>query len=553
MQVDLTVTAVRDDAGNVTGYLGVALDVTARNQAEGDLIYAKEAAEAANHAKSDFLANMSHEIRTPINGIIGMEGLLQQTGLTGDQHEYLDALGNCANVLLELVNEVLDYSKIEAGRLEIHTGPVRLQSLLDETLAPMRLRAETAGLKFVTSVDPNLPAILETDGTRIRQVLNNLVGNAIKFTESGEISIRVGSVSVDADVHTIQFDVTDTGPGIPPDDQLLIFDPFIQSDSSSTRRFGGTGLGLTIANRLVELLGGKIWLNSQPGTGSTFHFTIGAKRMADITEPTGTGQSETALPEKSLRILLAEDHPVNQLFASRVLQKRGHEVTIAENGQDALTQVFSKDFDIVLMDIQMPVMDGLEAIARIRQREKGTGQRMPIVALTAHAMNGYDQKCYAAGADGYISKPLRPVDLFTTIRKLTTDCGTTRTATVESDSESKRSLIAASVILQNTGNDAELATELIEIFQTDLPDTIQQLEDAIRNEDLEVVSRLAHSLKSPLMMFGADESKEQSHKLEVVAREQEDDQIEETFRQLKQSLADVSRSLESVNLTEKDA
>lgn len=554
VRVDLTVTAVRDEAGDVTGYLGVAVDVTERNRAQMDLVHAKEAAESANKAKSDFLANMSHEIRTPINGIIGMEELLRGTSLTPEQSQYVEALGSCATGLLSVINDVLDYSKIEAGHLDIHFEPIHLRALVTKTLEPLRIRALQNGLNFVVTVDPLVPDDLESDPVRIRQVLLNLVSNAVKFTNKGEIAIRVYVVSQTQSGVILRFDVHDTGAGIPTAAQSYIFDPFTQSDNSTTRKFGGTGLGLSIARRLVQLLGGEIWFDSNEGEGTVFHFTIAARNVANApARPQPIPVNEPFAPvERVFNILIAEDHPVNQLFASRLLEKYGHRVTIVENGKEAVERVSSEDFDIVLMDIQMPVMDGLEAISRIRRNEAASGSRIPIVALTAHAMKDYDQQCYAAGADAYISKPLRPVDLKTTIDKLATSCRS-RVPACHSAFElpvtaPETNLVNKTIILDSTGNDLELANELIEIFQTDLPTTIQQLEDAIRDENLELVARLAHSLKSPLMMFGATAVRDDTHKLENVARDGITGEIIPVFQTLRHRLAEVSELLESMEL-----
>lgn len=562
IRADLTVTAVRDSQGHITGYLGVAVDVTARHQAELQLIEAKETAEAASKAKSDFLANTSHEIRTPINGIIGMQELLRQTQLTDEQSQYIDALGNCARVLLNVINEVLDYSKIEAGHLKIEHVPVELRGQVTNSLEPLQIRARQKGLRFTIELDQDVPTHVLTDPIRLTQILMNLVGNAVKFTSHGSIRVSVGIDYDESGLAILRFAVSDTGPGIEPAVQEAIFDPFTQSDSSTTRRFGGTGLGLSIASRLVELLGGDIQLESEPGSGTTFRFSVrtqitdAAPPESDSTDQNQPEPSDARDDTPGLKVLVAEDHPVNQLFASRILQRRQHDVTIATNGQEAVDHVHQQDFDVVLMDVQMPIMDGLEAIARIRQKEKGTGRRLPIIALTAHAMNGYDQKCYAAGADAYISKPLRPQDLFDTIEKLVQQRIPAVTANHSPEMEpvmtdtqpTSSAAISRATILENTGDDIELAEELIEIFQDDLPQTLQQLVDAIGEEDLDTVARLAHSLKSPLTMFGADTGKEQSHQLELAARDGQSESMQTEFQNLRTTLTMVSDELSGLKL-----
>lgn len=563
IRADLTITAVRDEQEQITGYLGVAVDVTVRHQAELQLIEAKETAESASKAKSDFLANTSHEIRTPINGIIGMQELLRQTQLTDEQSQYIDALGNCARVLLNVINEVLDYSKIEAGHLKIEHVPVELRGQIRDSLEPLQIRARQKGLRFTIEVDPDVPSHVLTDPIRLTQILMNLVGNAVKFTSSGSIGVSVGVESEESGLAVLQVAVRDTGPGIEKTVQEAIFNPFTQSDSSTTRRFGGTGLGLSIASRLVELLGGDIQLESEPGSGTTFRFSVRAQ-ITDAAPPesNSTDQDEETRPDAAdhdtpgLKVLLAEDHPVNQLFASRILQRHHHNVVVATNGQEAVDHVDQQDFDVVLMDVQMPIMDGLEAIARIRQKEKGTGRRLPIIALTAHAMNGYDQKCYAAGADAYISKPLRPQDLFDTIDKLVQQRANAVTAAESPEKEPvmtnnqrrPSASISRETILDNTGDDIELAEELIEIFQDDLPQTLQQLVDAIGEEDLDTVARLAHSLKSPLTMFGAETGKEQSHRLELAARDGQSESMQTEFQNLRTTLTMVSDELSGLKL-----
>jgi two-component system, sensor histidine kinase and response regulator len=547
-----------DKAGQVTGIAGVGRDITERRKVEREMQRAKEAAEAASRAKSEFLANMSHEIRTPLNGVMGMTDLALDTQLTVEQRDYLETVKASSDALLTVINDILDFSKIEAGKIDLEKVDFNLRDSLESMLKTVALRADEKALELLCDVAPDVPEIVCGDSTRLRQVIINLVGNAIKFTERGEVVVKVRLDSHDAAQCTLHFTVSDTGIGIPPDKRELIFAPFSQADSSTTRKFGGTGLGLTISTRLVAVMGGKMWVESEEGRGSQFHFTVclgapdttetqtvtmaalgilrgvrvlvvddnrtnrrvlegmlerwkmkatsvedGQKALEqlsaarDANEPFGLILTDMHMPKMDgftlvenirrrpelatatimmltsaghrgdaarcldlgvaayllkpirqselrdaitrllgargdpcaiplltrfsltdpvdspahLRVLLAEDNAVNQRLAMRLLEKRGHRVTVAGNGREALDALEKDKFDLVFMDVQMPEMDGLEATAIIREKEKSSGRRQPIIALTAHAMKGDREKCLAAGMDGYLTKPIRPPEL----------------------------------------------------------------------------------------------------------------------------------------------
>lgn len=561
IQVSISRANLRGADGKVSGVMAVMEDITERRRYEQELQKARSAAEAASRAKSEFLANMSHEIRTPLNGVAGMTELALETSLTPEQREYLEMAKSSANSLMTVINDILDFTKIEAGKLDLDPIEFGIRELVEDTARMLAFKADQKGLEIVADVDRDVPQTLVGDPTRLRQVLFNLLGNAVKFTEHGEVILEVKCAETMENRVRLHFSVKDTGIGIQEERQQAIFDAFTQADSSTTRRYGGTGLGLAISLRLVRLMGGEIWLESEIGKGSTFHFTAGfnvgdavapsdaiefsrlqnlrvlvvddsstnrrilqqmlmnwgmqpalaqegeealvllhqaqqagtpfplvitdvhmpnmdgftlverinndsalagasiimltsarqpgqAERCrqlgvkgyltkpikqselvsaialamsnpADRKPANGTPLHAAALhSEQRLRVLIAEDNRINQVLARRLLEQHGHTVVVAGNGREALAEVESSSFDVVLMDVQMPEVDGLEATAMIRTNERSTGKHLPIIALTAHAMKGDHERCLAAGMDGYISKPLEPAELVATIERV---------------------------------------------------------------------------------------------------------------------------------------
>jgi PAS domain S-box-containing protein len=416
---------LRDPSGQPTRMIGLNTDITERHRTEHELCQAKEAAEAANRAKSAFLATMSHELRTPLNAVLGFTELTLQSTLTPSQRESLEIVRSRGRDLLMLLNDVLDLSRIEADRLALVHEPLSLSAVVSNVLGMMTLTAADKRLALEQTLAPDLPEILYGDAQRLRQILVNLVGNAVKFTHQGAVHVSAErSAEQDPakpDRLLVHFTVRDTGIGIPAENLAQIFEPFSQVDSSHTRRFGGAGLGLAIVKRLVQMMDGRVWVESEPGRGSAFHFTACFETIR-TSEPQDDLKKTTPTekPSPVLRILLVEDDDSSRLLAERILYQMGHTVTSAGTGLDALSLLTQTDFDLVLMDIKMPEMDGLEATRRIRSPSSQVrNPAIPIVALTAYAMKSDETECLEAGMDGFVSKPLQIADLAAAMAKAT--------------------------------------------------------------------------------------------------------------------------------------
>ncbi len=549
---------VSDKDGNVTGLIATVVDISNRKEAELAMQQAKEAAEAANSAKSDFLANMSHEIRTPMNGIIGMTDLVLETELDPVQREQLQVVQNSANALLTIINDILDFSKIEAGKLDIEAIPFNVDKTIHDALKPLALRAAQNGLQF--NVQNNVPPTLfgVGDPGRISQVLINLVGNSIKFTKQGSVSVSTDMISVEDHMALVRISVSDTGIGSPKDKQAAIFEAFSQEDVSTTRKYGGTGLGLSITRRLVDMMGGRIGLQSEPGKGSTFtvDLKLPLEDGTDINmEHTGPHHATDGEPATAnlLKVLLVEDNPVNQLLARTLLTRRGHDVTVAGDGSKALEFHALHRYDVILMDMQMPVMDGITAAKNIRERETATGVRTPIIAMTANAREDDRRACIESGMDDYISKPFKADVLFEMLsRHCPTPSGNAEDAPsfsgrwpkVSTGGTKTRQMVAYDYAASLNDADQEVISLIADHFLEHAPLQMADMSAAWQARDLPKLLRLAHALAGLFANFNAQPLIAVCRMIEEASRREGDESVTERLVQLQRMYPAFREALE---------
>jgi signal transduction histidine kinase/CheY-like chemotaxis protein/HPt (histidine-containing phosphotransfer) domain-containing protein len=527
-------------------------------------IESRKAAEAASIAKSQFLANMSHELRTPMNAILGMTDLALTEKLPATVRKYLQTAKESAGVLLELLNEILDLSRIEAGRFELKTIPFSVRDTVEQVIKTLRVRAREKGLALIYRLPSDMPESFVGDPLRLRQILMNLVDNAIKFTHSGRVTVNARILEHTNENARIEFAVSDTGIGISPEDQEKIFIPFTQADASTTRNYGGTGLGLTISRKLVELMEGRIWVESRPGQGSTFYFTVPLKlQKGESAEKIKPRKTPLHSSRRGLRVLLVEDTPTNQKLAEFLLARRGHVIEIAQNGRQAVEMVEKKTYDVVLMDVQMPVMDGFQATAAIRALSDPVKSHVPIIAMTAHALKGDAERCLEAGMDSYVSKPIQGEELIELVELFGEPEVSQESSIEKSENMLSGSSAKPSEPPQNLGKEPQSATvdfdlneavkrcfgkydffqEMVDCFFCEADPLLHDIRQARVDGKAEVLRSTAHRLKNTIVYLGAQPAVDAIINVENLARSGNLADIDNALSELGTRLEDLKKSL----------
>jgi len=539
-------TPTYDENQKVNGVIGVASDITNHKRAEDELKRAKQVAEETAKIKEQFLANMSHEIRTPMNGIIGLTRILLESKLDEEQLKYLRSIKTCSDNLLVIINDILDFSKIEAGKMSFENVAFKLPDIIQHSIELFQVKADEKSIALRSNVDPAIPANISGDPTRLSQILNNLISNAIKFTENGEVSIRVQLKDRKDKKVSLLFEIKDSGIGIPESSLVNIFESFTQASSDTTRKFGGTGLGLTIVKNMIELQGGAIGVTSQEGKGTTFYFDLSFE-ISDKQPETYETEKAGEISISHLNVLVAEDNPINQMLIKKVFADWSTKLDCADNGRIALEKIRKGNYDVVLMDIQMPEMDGHTACRTIRNEFPEPLKNIPVIAMTAHATSLEKQKCVDAGMNDYISKPFNPQELKmkilkqsqgsktgdtlrhqTQVREKTYHPGTVDPLTAEITVENP-TLRPKAIEHQNKinltylkqladGNDAFII-EMIEMFLNNTPDALKEMNRCLEAKDWVSLRQIAHRIKPSFAYIGLPETQKTLAEIEKLSEE----------------------------------
>ncbi|MGB0886560.1 MAG: response regulator [Vicingaceae bacterium] len=483
----------------IIGTIGAHLDISDRKLMEHELVKSKEAAEGLAELKSHFLANMSHEVRTPMNGIIGLTKLLLDTNLSEKQKEYLNAIDISSNTLLVVVNDILDISKIEAGKMNFENNKFKLVDLISSVVDVFEAKAAEKGIDLESFIDKSIPEYLIGDSIRLNQILYNLINNAIKFTNKGKVVVQIKKINHALSSTYLDISIIDTGIGISKESQLKIFDVFTQAKENTTRKFGGTGLGLTIVKRLVELQGGIIDVESKENKGSKFSVKLKFQTPNQENDVIENHQKKikdyTSL--SGLKVLLAEDNSINQLLINDLLESKKINVETVSNGDDAIKKWLKNDYDLILMDMQMPIKDGYEAMHEIRLHKKIKKRAIPILALTAHATEGEQKKCISAGADNYLSKPFQPNQLLSMIKKMTVK--EEKLVTLEAHNLENFNI---KTLREFTNNNPKLIVSTLHLLHETLSEDEKSLLNALASDDEKVLKSLTHRMKPNLYLLG---------------------------------------------------